>query len=240
MRVLSSNATAAFGATANRLDMISMKPDAPGGAWTEEFGVFHQADATADAAEVSGGGFGVSAGIDVLSTGTALIGAFISLESAELEDEYRTRAPLNVAHTSIGAYGGWVNGNLAINGVASVGFLDFTSERDIELGSLSDTLRGDWSGQSYSLAARATYTVPLGWLDVKPFVGADFISFQQDGYSETTTLESTEGLALIALSVVVSGAHALICVIAMRSALHLGTARALGVPLRLLTVVPTA
>lgn len=198
MRVLASNASAAFGATANRLDMISMKPDAPGGAWTEEFGVFHRADATADAAEVSGGGFGVSAGIDVISTGTALVGAYVSLESAELEEENRSRAPLNVAQTSVGAYAGWLNGNLALNGVASVGFLDFTSEREIALGTLADTLRGSWSGQSYTAAARATYTVPLGWLDVKPFVGADFIAFQQDGYTETATADATEGLTLIA------------------------------------------
>jgi len=198
MRVLASNASAAFGATANRLDMISMKPDAPGGAWTEEFGVFHRADATDDAAEVSGGGFGVSAGIDVISTGTALIGAYLSLESAELEEEGRTRAPLNVAQTSVGAYAGWLNGNLALNGVASVGFLDFTSERDIALGSIADTLRSSWSGQSYTAAARATYAIPLGWLDVKPFIGADFIAFQQDGYTETSTLDTTEGLTLIA------------------------------------------
>jgi len=196
MRVLASNASAAFGATANRLDMISQKPDAPGGAWTEEFGVYHTADASADSVGISGGGFGVAAGIDVLSTGTALVGAYLALESAELEEDGRTAAPLNVSQTSVGAYAGWINGNLALNGAASLGFIDFTSERDIELGSLIDTLRGSWKGQSYSLAGRATYTVPLGWVDVKPFVGADYIGFTQDGYSETAV--TNDGLAVIA------------------------------------------
>ncbi len=196
MRVLASNASAAFGATANRLDMISQKPDAPGGAWTEEFGVYHNADATSDSVGISGGGFGVAAGIDVLSTGSALVGAYLSLESAELEEDGRTAAPLNVSQTSVGAYGGWINGNLALNGTASVGFIDFTSERDVELGSLSDTLRGSWKGQSYSASGRATYKVPLGWLDVKPFVGADYIGFTQDGYTETAL--TTDGLAIIA------------------------------------------
>lgn len=196
MRVLASNASAAFGATANRLDMISRKPDAPGGAWAEEFGVYHAADASADSVGISGGGFGVAAGVDVLSTGTALVGAFLALESAELEEDDRTAAPLNVAQTSVGAYGGWINGNFALNAAASVGFIDFTSERDVELGALSDTLRGSWRGQSYSAAGRATYTVPLGWLDVKPFVGADYIGFNQDGYTETAT--TNDGLAIIA------------------------------------------
>ena len=196
MRVLASNATAAFGATATRLDMIANKPDAPGGAWTEEFGVYHRADASAGSAEISGGGFGVAAGVDLISTGSALVGAYISLESAELEEEARTRAPLNVSQTSIGAYGGWVNGNLAVNGNASYGFVDFTSDRRVEIDTLSDRLKGEWKGQSYSLAGRATYTMPMGWLDVKPFVGADYTGFMQDGYTETAL--NTDGLAITA------------------------------------------
>lgn len=196
MKVLASNATAAFGATAHRLDLISNKPDAPGGAWVEEFGVFHKSDASSASAGVEGGGFGVAAGIDVLSTGTALIGVYGSLESAELEEETRTGAPLNVSQTSFGVYGGWINGNLAVNGAASFGNIDFTSDRKIEIGTLSDRLRADWSGQSYTAGARATYTLPMGWLDVKPFVAADYIGFNQDGYEEQAT--TNENLAIVA------------------------------------------
>lgn len=187
LRVLSSNATAAFGATAHRLDLIANKPDAPGGAWVEEFGVYHTTDETSRSLGVDGGGFGVAAGIDVLSNGTALIGAYAALESAELEESGRTSAPLNVAQTSFGLYGGWVNGPLAINGAASYGFVDFTSDRQIAVGGLTDRLRAEWNGQSYTAAARATYTVPLGWIDVKPYLAADYIGFKQDSYSETAT-----------------------------------------------------
>ena len=196
MRVLSSNATAAFGATANRLDLIANKPDAPGGAWVEEFGVYHSTDKTNRSLGVDGGGFGVAAGIDVLSNGTALIGAYAALESAEMEESSRTSAPLNVAQTSFGLYGGWVNGNLAINGAASYGFIDFTSDRQIAISSLTDRLRAEWKGQSYTAAARATYNIPLGWLDVKPFVAADIIGFKQDDYQETAATDSK--LAIVA------------------------------------------
>ncbi len=196
MRVLASNSTAAFGATAHRLDLITNKPNAPGGAWTEEFGVFHKADPSGSSVGVEGGGFGVAAGIDVISDGNALIGAFASLESAELEEETRTGAPLNVSHKSFGAYAGWLNGNLAVNGAASVGFVDFTSDRKVEIGSLSDRVKGEWTGQTYTAGARATYTMPLGWLDLKPFVAADYIGFQQDGYTETAATD--DGLALVA------------------------------------------
>ena len=196
MKVLASNATAAFGATAHRLDLVSNKPNAPGGAWVEEFGVFHSSDASSRSAGIEGGGFGVAAGIDVLSTGTALIGVYGALESAELEEETRTGAPMNVSQTAFGVYGGWLNGNLAINGAASFGSVDFTSDRKVEIGSLSDRMRANWSGQSYTAGARATYTMPMGWLDVKPFVAADYIGFKQDGYQESAA--TNENLEIIA------------------------------------------
>ena len=196
MKVLASNATAAFGATANRLDLISNKPNAPGGAWVEEFGVFHSSDASSRSNGIEGGGFGVAAGIDVLSTGTALIGVYGALESAELEEETRTSAPINVSQTAFGIYGGWLNGNLAINGAASFGNVDFSSDRKVEVGSLSDQLKAEWSGQSYTAGARVTYAIPMGWLDLKPFVAADYIGFTQDAYQETAT--TNENLEIIA------------------------------------------
>jgi uncharacterized protein with beta-barrel porin domain len=196
MRVLASNATAAFGATAHRLDLISNKPDAPGGAWAEEFGVYHTSDPTADSVEVSGGGFGVAAGVDLISTGTALIGVFTALESVEMEEENRTFAPLNVSQTSIGAYGGWIEGPLAVNGAASFGFVDFTSDRRVDFGEISDRFRGEWTGQTYTAAIRASYNMPLGWFDARPFIAADYIGFQQDGYTETAA--ERDALAIVA------------------------------------------
>jgi outer membrane autotransporter protein len=188
LKLLSANATAAFGATAHRLDLISDKPDAPGGAWVEEFGVYHEADGTADSLPVSGGGFGVAAGIDLISTGDALIGAFAAIESVEVDERERTAAPLNVAHTTLGAYGGLRAGNFALNAAAGYGFIDFTSEREVAAGGLVDTLRGEWNGQSYNVGARATYNIPLGFLDVEPFVAADYVGFTEDGYTETAEI----------------------------------------------------
>lgn len=196
MKVLASNSNAAFGATAHRLDLITDKPDAPGGAWTEEFGVYHEGDRTADGFAVSGGGFGVAAGLDLLSTGNALIGAFASLESVEMDERSRTGAPLNVAQTSIGLYGGWKAGNLAVNAAGGAGFVDFTSDRKVEVGGISDRLRADWKGQTYNVGARATYTVPLGFMDVKPYISADYMSFSQDSYQENA--EVNEELEIVA------------------------------------------
>ena len=175
MKVLASNSTAAFGATAHRLDLITDKPDAPGGAWTEEFGVYHEGDRTADGFAVSGGGFGVAAGVDLISTGTALLGAFASLESVEMDERSRTAAPLNVAQTTVGGYGGWQAGNLAVNAAGGVGFVDFSSDRKIEVGGISDRLSGQWNGTTYNAGGRATYTVPLGFLDAKPYIAADYM-----------------------------------------------------------------
>jgi uncharacterized protein with beta-barrel porin domain len=196
MKVLASNATAAFGAAAHRLDLLSDKPDAPGGAWAEEFGVYHNGDPTSASLGVSGGGFGVAGGVDLIASQDRLIGAYLALESLELEESDRTSAPLNVAQTTVGGYAGWKSGGLAVNALAGVGFANFTSVRQVEFGGLSEQLRAEWDGMTYNAAARATYSMPMGFLDFKPYVAADYMGFKQDGYQETAT--ALNDLAIIA------------------------------------------
>jgi uncharacterized protein with beta-barrel porin domain len=49
---------------------------------------------------------------------------------------------------------------------------------------------------TYNAGARATYSMPLGFLEVRPFVAADYMGFQQDGYQETA--DTLPDLAIIA------------------------------------------
>jgi uncharacterized protein with beta-barrel porin domain len=199
MELLAANATAAFGATAHRLDLISDKPDAPGGAWVEEFGVYHEGDASVDGHAVSGGGFGVAAGLDLISTGSALIGAYASLESVEVDERNRTAAPLNVAQTTLGLYGGLRAGNFALNAAGGYGLVNFTSARDIAIGPITESIDGEWDGTSYNFGARASYTLPVGFLNVKPFIAADYMNLSQDGYAETVPgFDDPPAIALIA------------------------------------------
>lgn len=195
MRVLASNATAAFGATANRLDLIGRRPEAPGSAWVEEFGVYHEADASSDGLGVSGGGFGVAAGLDLIASRNWLIGGFISLESIEIEEQARTAAPLNMSQTSFGLYGGWRSGQLAVNAAAAYGKADFDSERRVSIGGLTDRLVADWSGSSYSASTRASYALPMGRFELTPYASADYVRLNQEGYTETSDAQT--GLALV-------------------------------------------
>lgn len=195
MQILASNSTAAFGATAQRLDMLTRKPDAPGGAWIEEYGVYHEADADADALGVSGGGFGVAAGLDLIATRDWVLGGFVALESVEMDEQGRTGAPLNVSQTTVGGYGGWKLGGLALNGAASYGFADLSSDREVVVGTITDRLRGSWSGNTLSAGARATYSLPLGFLELTPYASVDYASLNQDAYEETAG--TADGLALI-------------------------------------------
>jgi hypothetical protein len=57
---------------------------------------------------------GVAAGIDLVSSGTALIGIRFA-ESVRLRSRPHRRAS-HVAHTTLGLYGGWKVGNFAVNG----------------------------------------------------------------------------------------------------------------------------
>ncbi len=197
-QVLATDATAAFGATARRLDLVTDRPDGPGSAWIQEFGVYHNASANSDDLNVSGGGFGVAGGLDLIHSGNYVLGASVGLDSLKLDENGRTSAPISVSQTTIGGYGGWKTGRFAINGSASGGFLTFKSNRDIIVGSLADSTHAEWNAHTFSSAARATYTVPLGVVQAKPYVSVDYLGLWQDGYQETASATTATGLALTA------------------------------------------
>ncbi len=196
VQVLAANAGSAFGAAAHRLDLITEKPEGPGGAWVEEFGVYRDTDLSDEALGVSGGGFGVAAGLDLLGGRNSVLGAFLSLESVELEEKGRSFSPLRVANTSVGAYGGWKSGQLSVTGAASAGFTDFNSDRKVNTGDFTDQTSASWSGNTATAAVRAGYRFPLGAFDLKPYAGVDYTLVKQEGYTETS-LQGT-GIALTA------------------------------------------
>jgi uncharacterized protein with beta-barrel porin domain len=197
-QVLATNANAAFGATARRLDLVSDRPNSPGSAWIEEFGVYHDGKADSDTLGVTGGGYGVAGGLDLIHAGNTVLGAYFGLDSAKLEENGRTAAPVSVTDTSVGGYGGWKAGRFAVNATAAVGFLKFESNRSIVVDTLTDTTHAAWNAHSFNGAARATYTIPLGFLQMKPYVGADYFGLWQDGYKEAASATTATGLALTA------------------------------------------
>ena len=194
MKVLATNASAALGATGRRLELISDKPAAPGGAWLQEFGLYHNADATKDALATSGGGFGVAGGFDLISSRTQVIGAYFTLDSVKLDEDGRTAAPFTASQTAIGAYGGWKLGALSVNAAGAYGFVDFDDKRDIAISGITDKVNAKWKGNTIQAGARASYAIPLGFLKVKPYVAADYMGLSQDGYTEKATTLTSLGL----------------------------------------------
>lgn len=194
LRILETNATAAFGATARRLDLQTNRPEGRGAGWAEEFGVYHTSDAADLSPQASGGGFGVAAGYDFTGERGAVLGAFLALESIELEEKDRRLSPFTLGQYTFGGYGGRKFGALSLNGVASVGFADFSSTRRVEIGDFVDTLSADWKGMTLAAAARATYTFGAGPLEFKPFLGADILNLRQDARRETSASDLLGGI----------------------------------------------
>ena len=210
LKTLAANANAAFGATARRLDLVTDRPLGAGGAWLEEFGVYHAQDATADAQQTSGAGFGVAGGLDLISSRNRVLGAFFSFENLKFEDDIRDKSPLNSSQYSYGLYGGLKRGNFAVNAAASYGLVNYRSRRDLTIGTVTDLLQSEWSGSSITAAGRVSYNLPLGWLSVRPFVSADYVRLTQDGHTETsankTSLAVTAGDAETSLATASYGA----------------------------------
>ncbi|MEP7211235.1 MAG: autotransporter outer membrane beta-barrel domain-containing protein, partial [Alphaproteobacteria bacterium] len=82
------------------------------------------------------------------------------------------------------------------NGTAAVGFLKFDSNRSIVVDTLTDTTHAAWNAHSFNGAARATYTIPLGFAQLKPYISADYLGLWQDGYKEKPSATTTTGLAI--------------------------------------------
>lgn len=190
LRVLASNATSGFGATARRLNLVSDAPDTSRGIWAEQFGVFQTIDSTAAANGVSTGGYGVALGMELAANRSGAFGLFGSLESVESEEHGRSFAPLNISNKSIGAYGGVRLGDLRLNSSASYGFLEFISNRQYELGGADQSGRAEWSGGVANANLSATYSVDAGRLSIHPFIAADYTVLNQDGYIEASTTDS--------------------------------------------------
>src|SRR5262249_43453945 len=153
-----------LGTTGRRLDLITDKPNAPGGAWLEEYGLYHHAGNSIDGASTSGGGFGIAGGFDLIASRDRVLGAFFSLESTKLDEDNRPSAPLTASQTILGGYAGWRFGQLAINGSAGYGFVNFDDKRDISVSGLVDNVQAKWDGSSLSGEVRAVYTLPIGFL----------------------------------------------------------------------------
>ncbi len=87
----------------------------------------------------------------------------------------------------IGGYGGYVSGPWHLDSILSYGFLNTSTKRFINVGSIHQEADGSYDGSVFSMSAEGGYAFKFDWLTVEPTVGLDYAHLFQGGFAETGT-----------------------------------------------------
>lgn len=181
-----ANVDGAVGAVGTHLDNARKSQDKPGGVWLQEFAYFADRDLAGLSEQYRGHGFGVTGGFDTEFGPFHSVGINLGFASTEIEDVVGADDPLDVLTFQIGSYAGFSAGNLGLDLYGGVGFNDFESTRNIQVGSFSESARGDWKGTHYNASLRAGYDLAIGkkfW--ARPALSLDYLRLSEKGYTES-------------------------------------------------------
>src|SRR5690606_18953089 len=150
------------------------------GGWTSE-------KSQGDTAAYNLGGFGFSAAGEV-DTGIGSFGAGATWFWNEYDNgSDRTRILSDTYELSAYWRGNW--GGFSAYGRGSIGLVDFSGRRTFtgsaDGEAVEKNVRGDWKGTLMTLTGGASYEGRSGSLFYRPAVSVDYLSLDEDGYTET-------------------------------------------------------
>lgn len=181
-----ANVDGAAGAVGTHLDNARKSQDKPGGVWLQEFAYFADRDLAGLSEQYRGHGFGVTGGLDTAFGPFHTVGLNLGFASTEIEDVVGVDDPLDVLTFQVGSYAGFSAGNFGLDLYGGVGFNDFESTRNVQVGSFSESARGDWKGTHYNASLRAGYDLALGkkfW--ARPAISLDYLRLSENAYTES-------------------------------------------------------
>ena len=188
-----ANVDGAVGAVGTHLDNARKSQAKPGGVWIQEFAYFADRDLAGLSEQYRGHGFGLSGGADTELGPFHSVGVNVGFATTEIEDVAGFDEPMDVVTFQLGSYAGYSSGNLGVEAYAGLGFNDFASTRKIEVGTFSDSAKGDWTGQHYNASLRAGYDFKISdkfW--ARPALSFDYLTLTESAYTEDGPL----GIAL--------------------------------------------
>ena len=128
--------------------------------------------------------FGLAAGYGFAVTDRGVVGVSLSYNIADIKFNESGNDRLTTQNTQLGVYSTfWIN-DLFLEGQASVGYLDFASEKEITLGDLDRMATADWNGLQYSGVIKVGYEANLGPISITPTAGVNYTNMRQDAYTE--------------------------------------------------------
>jgi outer membrane autotransporter protein len=165
-------------------NMRQTQPSDPLEVWLQGMGSFGTLNADASAA---GGTYtigGLSGGADYRVCPDLMVGLGVgySHDNAQIGGP---GAHGTVDDYAVGGYGGYVHGPWHLDGILSYGFLQTTSTRYINVGTIQQGATANYDGGVLLLSTEGGYAIQFKWLTVEPTLGVDYAHLWQDGFTET-------------------------------------------------------
>lgn len=176
--------------TQDRSDLFYQNGPPRGRLWAQEQVYYVDRSEGRGFTGYTGGGLVVALGADMPLLGLDVVGVAGSISTARLEEAMGQDSPVNRNTFGVDVYAGKKFGGFAIDGRWGYGSASTSSSRSIDLdGELRD-FDADWDGTKTSASGRIQYTTQLGGFQLTPTVSLDYLSLDEDGYTEENPDES--------------------------------------------------
>ncbi|MEO1015984.1 MAG: autotransporter domain-containing protein [Pseudomonadota bacterium] len=185
LRFLAAQANGSFGAISDRLDSIRDVPaEGATGVWTQEYVNYLNVDGNTEAPGFDGEGFGIAVGVD-RSWLLDVIGVSLVFSSGDFEENLTVNKRLATTNVALGLYASQSIGPIDWDVAGSAARVNFDGDRELDFGSLQDLITSDRNGWAFTGSTRLSSTLRAGALYLRPAATADYITLDEDAYTET-------------------------------------------------------
>ncbi len=138
----------------------------------------------------NGYGYVIALGADRKVPGLDVLGVAASLASTQFEEKLGDDFPITRTTTTLDVYGAKSLGRFALDGRFGYGWASSDSDRNIAFEDQRRDFEASWDGTQISGNGRLQYFAKLGRFDIIPTVSVDYLSIEEDGYTEANLDDS--------------------------------------------------
>lgn len=151
--------------------------------WLQGYGSWSETDGNSNVADLDRDSRGSFIGADLPLDDTWRLGLAVGYGSSDLDVSAR-RSSADIDSTTLAAYlaGQWDALSLRLGAARS--WNDISSKRDVQVGSLNESLKAGYDATTTQAFAELGYTLPLQMLKLEPYVGLAHVEMDLDGFRE--------------------------------------------------------
>lgn len=169
-------------------DKFSMGSGIPGddgkrGFWLRGYGFDQDTDGDGNAASTRIKGVGITAGFDKRIRDNLVVGAAFTHGTSDVRASFAETGKSR--GNAIAAYASYTNGPWNINGNLLLAHNANTMNRNVTVGTLTNTARANFDSKTVSAYGEASYDLPQATWTLQPLAGLSMTHNRNDGFTET-------------------------------------------------------